>query len=126
MPHNGLPSALRRGSFNRVKSRLIPITIVLLVTGFISGVAWGAAPSGAELASACTACHGDAGRSHGAIPSLAGMDPDAFHDRMTAFQHGKGSLMNRIAPGYDDDEIATLGHYFAAQTTADADDPAKQ
>ncbi|MES1925966.1 c-type cytochrome [Salinisphaera sp. T31B1] len=70
----------------------------------------------AQTAAACTACHGTDGRSTGAIPSLAGMDTHVFIQRMQAFKQGRGTIMNRIAPGYDDARTAALAAYFAQQT----------
>ena len=78
--------------------------------------------NGAELASACTACHGTGGQSQGAVPSLAGMKAARFSERMQAFKAGDGTIMNRIAPGYDSREIDMLARYFAAQPTATSDE----
>ena len=90
-----------------------------------------ATPDGAILAGACMACHGPNGRSVGAVPSLAGLSRSRFIQRMQAYRRGdnegKGdgdgdgdgdrdgpiTIMNRIAPGYDDAEIAALADYFA-------------
>ncbi len=70
------------------------------------------------MASACTACHGTNGHSHGKIPGLAGMNEARFIEQMKDFQAGDNdsTIMNRIAPGYDAKQIAVLARYFSAQT----------
>ena len=90
-----------------------------LVLGIASGMTSAAAPTGADLASACTGCHGSNGQSQGAVPSLAGLEPQTFIERMQAFQDGEGTIMNRIAPAYDDAQIAVLAEYFAARDSAE-------
>lgn len=96
------------------------LQLTLFAAYSICAPAWSTTTGGAELASACTACHGTAGRSQGAIPSLAGMSAAEFIDRMDDFRWHDGSMMTRIVRGYDDDEVATLARYFAAQPAAHA------
>ncbi|MES1928794.1 cytochrome c553 [Salinisphaera dokdonensis CL-ES53] len=105
-----------------MRYRAIGVATTLVTTGLVlgmaSGVANAAAPTGADLASACTACHGSDGQSQGAVPSLAGLKPQTFIERMQAFQNGEGTIMNRIAPAYDDAQIAALAEYFATRDSA--------
>ena len=71
-----------------------------------------------SLAAGCSACHGTNGNSvGGAIPGLAGGNKEYFVAQMSAFKEGKrqATLMQQIAKGYSDAEVAALGDYFAAQ-----------
>lgn len=51
------------------------------------------------------------------MPPLAGMPADKFVNAMQAFRSGErqGTVMNRHAKGYTDEEIQAMGRYFAAQ-----------
>ena len=70
---------------------------------------------GATLFGACTACHGPGGRSPGAIPAIAGLAPEAVGEMLHAYRNGglEGTVMNRIARGYSDAEIAAIVTYLA-------------
>lgn len=72
-------------------------------------------PRGAALANACAACHGPDGRSRGVIPSIDVSPTGDFIAAMKAFrtEARKGTVMNRIAKGLDDDEINAVAVYFA-------------
>lgn len=76
-------------------------------------------PNGVRsLAANCAACHGTNGNSAGgAIPGLAGMNKDYFVNQLKAFKEGKreATIMQQIAKGYTDMEVAALGDYFSAQ-----------
>lgn len=79
-----------------------------------------AAPAGAThartLAATCAACHGTEGRSHSAIPGLAGMDQAYFTKQMHAFKDGtrKATVMHQHAKAYTDEEIEHMAAIFAA------------
>lgn len=74
-----------------------------------------AAPS--ALADACAPCHGTDGRSPGAIPALSGKSAAYITQRMLEFKAGarQGTVMNRIAKGYDDDEIAAIAQHLGTE-----------
>lgn len=69
---------------------------------------------GARLADGCTSCHGLAGEGGSAIPAIAGKERADFIAQMTAFrdQSAPATIMNRLARGYSDAEIAALADYF--------------
>lgn len=92
----------------------------LAVSVFGAFAATAAEPATSALAGACTGCHGPEGRSSGAIPSLAGMPRQRFIERMQAYRRGtaEATIMDRIAPAYDDKQIAALAEYFAARDSA--------
>jgi cytochrome c553 len=69
----------------------------------------------AILAASCAICHGPGGHSPGAIPPLAGLDAQAMTDKLLAFRSGaaEATVMNRIAKGYTEAEIAALSAWLA-------------
>jgi cytochrome c553 len=71
--------------------------------------------AGLPLALACAGCHGTDGRSRSEIPSIAARPEAEFAALMRGFRDGQrpATVMNRIAKGYDDGEIALLAAYFA-------------
>src|ERR1035438_3642232 len=75
--------------------------------------------AGKEKAEVCTACHGEAGISQTEnIPSLAGQ-PDQFIQWQLVFFRGgarKNEQMQPIAEQIGNEDIRTLGAYFAALT----------
>ncbi|MGA0777077.1 MAG: c-type cytochrome [Gemmobacter sp.] len=81
-----------------------------------------ALPAGAEgargdmLAGSCAACHGPEGQSPGAIPAIAGIAAEDMARLLSEYRSGalEGTVMNRIARGFTDDEIAAIAAYFAA------------
>ena len=78
---------------------------------------YAAGPSGAMLAGTCAAFHGTNGSSVGITPSLAGGTAEYFTDTMKAFKYGDrdATVMDRVAKGYSDDQIASMGEFFAKQ-----------
>ena len=98
----------------------IPVLAVaiLLATGplLAPAVAQDAIADGATLFGACTACHGPGGASPGAIPSIDGLDAGALGEQLRAYRDGalEGTVMNRIARGYSDAEIAAIVAYLEA------------
>lgn len=79
------------------------------------GAASAAEANGPLLAAACTSCHGMNGQSETGIPPIAGLDAAAIEAAMTAFRSGErtGTIMNRIAKGYSDDEIKALAAHYS-------------
>ena len=69
-----------------------------------------AAPPGA---SACSGCHSAA---PGAAPALAGRAAGEIAEAMRAFRSGAraGTLMNRIAKGFSEEEIRAVASWVAA------------
>lgn len=69
------------------------------------------------LVGACAGCHGTSGESPGAIPGLYGKSANFIVQRMLEFKAGsrQGTVMNRIAKGYSEAEIATLAQHLGNQ-----------
>ena len=65
-------------------------------------------------AEACLSCHGPLPRA-GAFPPLLTLDADATMSAMVAFRSGarSGTIMNRIAKGYTDEEIRAIAEEVA-------------
>ena len=69
----------------------------------------------AILVGTCFSCHGDGGKSAGAMPSINSMEARQFEMDMKAFRDGKraSTIMQRIAKGFTDDEIKVISEYLA-------------
>ncbi len=74
-------------------------------------------PERAEmLAGSCANCHGTEGRLSGAVPALAGRPASTLETMLLSFKHEDNAnvtVMDRIAQGYSDAELAALADYFA-------------
>jgi sulfide dehydrogenase cytochrome subunit len=83
--------------------------LLMAEAGFAGGI------TGRTIGVTCSACHGPEGKSNGVIPSLYGMSAKQLESALLAFKSGKrnGTIMNRIAKGYTDNEIAAVAEYFA-------------
>jgi len=71
-------------------------------------------PAGAV---SCSGCHPASFTVTSAVPRLAGQDRAAIVRAMQEFRSGQraGTVMDRIAKGFTDDEIQALATWFAAQ-----------
>lgn len=69
------------------------------------------------VALACANCHGPNGAGQGPVPPIAGYDRSAFVDVWQQFRANQrpATIMNRIARGYTDAEVAVLADYFASR-----------
>jgi cytochrome subunit of sulfide dehydrogenase len=97
--------------------------LLLRITGLALALALASASESADaatlpppVAAACTGCHRP-GTADLALPQLAGQSADAIVATMAAFRTGKrpATVMDRIAKGYSDDEIAAIAAWYAAQ-----------
>jgi sulfide dehydrogenase cytochrome subunit len=70
------------------------------------------------LAATCATCHGTQGQAvdSAAMPGLAGLPGPYFSAQMAAFKAGQreATVMQQIAKGFSDAQIAQLAAYFAA------------
>ncbi|MGF1474105.1 MAG: c-type cytochrome [Geminicoccaceae bacterium] len=69
------------------------------------------------LAAACSGCHISEGQAQ-ALPPIAGRDEEELRSLLLGFRDGtiEGTIMNRLAAGYTEPELASLAAYFAAET----------
>jgi sulfide dehydrogenase cytochrome subunit len=95
-----------------MKKTLLGIAYGMLCLAEV-GVAGGI--TGLSIGVNCSACHGPEGRSEGLIPSIYGLPAGRIESTMRAFRSGKRSatIMDRIARGYTNIEIAAVAEYFA-------------
>jgi cytochrome c553 len=93
------------------------LTLALLMAGAITAAAPAQALDARArfIAANCAYCHGPAGHSRGAIPSLAGMEKDYFVAQMKAFRDGsrEATVMQKHANGYSDEEFERMAKWFA-------------
>jgi cytochrome c553 len=71
---------------------------------------------GEYLASACVACHQASGAQVGAIPAITGWPEDQFVAVMNSYKakDRDNQVMQTIAGGLKEDEIAALAAYFGS------------
>lgn len=101
----------------------MPVRSTLLVLAALAGAHAAAADvpvisRGERLAATCVACHGTRGDTQGTtLPRLAGQSQQALEQSLRAFKTGArpATIMNQIAKGYTDEQIALLASYFAAR-----------
>jgi sulfide dehydrogenase cytochrome subunit len=67
------------------------------------------------LAATCSGCHGAGADGSGGIPGLKGQQQAYLSDQLKAFKAGSrpATVMNRLAKGYTDEEIAGLALHFS-------------
>ncbi len=101
-----------------MKQKSLRITVVMSAAIFmwISGVGMAADYRPAMLANPCAGCHGTDGASPGSIPSIKGLPSSYLVSAMKAFKADKrkGTVMNRIAKGYTDEEIELMAKHFSS------------
>lgn len=92
------------------------IAICFVGIGSLGQMAYAATPTGQMLAYTCVGCHGNKGESKGAIPSIDGLSAEQMVQAMQDYRSDKrpGTVMNRIAKGYSDEEIKAMSDYFAS------------
>jgi cytochrome c553 len=65
----------------------------------------------------CTGCHPASARVASPVRRLAGLDREAIVRAMQEFRSGQrpGTVMDRIARGFTEDEIRAIAAWYAAQ-----------
>lgn len=106
----------------RNKLLLRRLNLVLAVGSLLAVQAPGAVERveitrGAMLSSSCAGCHGTDGESPAAVPNIAGKSAEFIENTMLDFRSGKrpGTVMNRHASGYTDEEIRLIAEFFATR-----------
>ena len=94
------------------------VRFVAAAIGFVSIAA--AAVASAEPpvgAAACSGCHPASTRVTSPVPRLAGRDSAAIVKAMQDFRPGAraGTVMDRIAKGFTDEEIRAIAAWYATQ-----------
>lgn len=94
----------------RITACLLPLLLSL------PGMVLSADLRSAILANPCAGCHGTNGNSTGSIPALSKLSENEIREELQKFKTDKraGTVMNRIAKGYTDEEIDLIAKQFAA------------
>lgn len=114
-----------------LKSRWFISALALIATGGLVGtlaqqpaaLPQGNAANGQTLSQRCIGCHGPAGNStNPAFPRLAGQVPSYLSFQLIVLRGGQrpSPIMNGIAKGLKDQEIADLVAYFSSQSVGAA------
>ena len=92
--------------------RLAAIAAILLVAGAAQAQD---GPSGQAMVQTCYVCHGPQGKSAEAVPPLMLGQKDFIQRQMLDFKTDRrpATIMNRIAKGYSDADIAAIADYLA-------------
>ena len=88
--------------------------IVASLIGYAVVVSPAAAVSPPPGATSCSGCHAAAPETATAIPPLRGLTPAAIESSLLAYKSGgrPATVMDRIAKGFSDQEIAELAAWF--------------
>jgi sulfide dehydrogenase cytochrome subunit len=68
-------------------------------------------------AAACSGCHPASDKVVSPVPRLAGRNPADIVEAFQAFRFGQryGTVMDRIAKGFTDDEVRAIAEWYGAQ-----------
>jgi cytochrome c553 len=80
----------------------------------MSGIVWAEGPPGAA---SCSGCHAASTRVDTHVPPLTGRSQADIADAMIEYKSGKrpGTIMDRIAKGFSDEEIRAIAAWYAGQ-----------
>jgi cytochrome subunit of sulfide dehydrogenase len=92
------------------------VPLALAAATAVGAQAVGADEAAPLIAQSCAGCHGQDGAGQGEMPAIAGYDRDEFLQVWAEFRADErpATIMNRIAPGYTDEEVEALADYFAS------------
>ena len=98
------------------RSLIITVAMTSAILMWTSGASLAADYKSAILANPCAGCHGTDGASPGPIPPINSMPGSYISSAMKDYKSGKrkGTVMNRIARGYTDEEIDLMAKHFDA------------
>jgi cytochrome subunit of sulfide dehydrogenase len=103
----------------RYSMKTLPTIVVLGLLGACLGAQAADPYLGRNLAATCTNCHGTNGQ---AVPgtgleALDGTDKATTLQKLAEFKNGirPATIMQQIAKGYTDEQLALIAGYFAAQ-----------
>jgi cytochrome c553 len=95
------------------------VSVAMIVALLASGLAFATAVAADAPAGAagCTGCHAGNPRVETPVPPLAGRPAGDISAAMIAFKAGQrpGTIMDRIAKGFSDEEISAIAQWYAAQ-----------
>jgi sulfide dehydrogenase cytochrome subunit len=94
------------------------LSIALVLGALVaSGSAFAGPTDAAVVSNTCAGCHGTNGASAGPAPTIGGLPEAYLVSTMAAYKDGTryGTVMNRIAKGYEQSHFQDMGKHFAAQ-----------
>jgi sulfide dehydrogenase cytochrome subunit len=92
--------------------------MLLIGSGLLASATALAGPSGAAVVSnTCAGCHGTDGASVGPAPVIVGLAEMYLASTMAAYKDGTryGTVMNRIAKGYDQAQIQAMAKHLSGK-----------
>ena len=91
------------------------VAAVIGSLGIVAAVVASAEPPAG--AASCTGCHPSSSRVTSPVPRLSGLDRAAIVRAMQDFRSGQrtGTVMDRIAKGFTDEEIQAIAAWYATQ-----------
>jgi cytochrome c553 len=91
--------------------------ILALLFALAMPLAEAASPTPPLGASSCSGCHSTSKSVDTPVPRLVGRSPAEIEMAMRAFRTGQkqGSVMDRIAKGFSDEEIKAIAAWYGAQ-----------
>jgi sulfide dehydrogenase cytochrome subunit len=100
---------------SRARHRVPLLAGIALLAGAVSSPSGAQSPQPPLIAQACAGCHGQAGAGSGSVPRIAGYNRDLFIAQWAAFRAKQrpATMMDRVATGYSDAEVAVLADYFS-------------
>ena len=100
-----------------MNKRAAGVAALACIVATTAGAQGGGTTEGRNIASNCANCHGTAGKSNGATPSLAGQSKVYLVEQMRAFRDGKrpATIMHQIAKGYTDAQIDAVADHLSRQ-----------
>lgn len=103
----------------RYLKRVRCASVMGLLLGFCQAAAASDVEYGAYLAAECASCHRVGGHDERQIPSIAGLQEEAFIAMMQGYKSKtlENVAMQTIASGLDEEQLAALAAYFATLAT---------
>jgi sulfide dehydrogenase cytochrome subunit len=100
-------------------NRRITLSAAVATLAFTAtAVAWAQSPAKPAplTAEGCLGCHGPAAKGQDGVPAIRGYDKAEFVKVWAQFRANErpATIMNRIARGYTDEEVAALADYFSS------------
>jgi cytochrome subunit of sulfide dehydrogenase len=92
------------------------VAIAAVMCGLL-GVTRAASSQAPAGAAACSDCHPTSNQADIPVPRLAGRNPSDIVAAMQGFRSGQrqGTIMDRIAKGFSDEEIRAIADWLGAQ-----------
>ncbi|SRR5258708_5110219 len=97
---------------------MLPRVVIALVSLWLPlGGADAASPEAPPGAASCSGCHPATPSVETPVPKLVGRNPAELMQAMRAFRSSQAptTIMDRIAKGFTDEEIAAIAAWYGAQ-----------